>query len=151
MKIESPARLKKTAEELQARPAPPVILLVSMGTCGIAAGTASVLKAVKEEVTKRRLENAVEVVEVGCMGLCYAEPTLMLLDRHTGRRLIYGDVTPQQVPSILSAGTAEAAPGTRTIERNWYYPEFETPAAGELQARIVLRNTGRINPESIEE
>ena len=77
MKIESPARLKKTAEELQARPAPPVKLLVSMGTCGIAAGTASVLKAVKEEVTKRRLENAVEVVEVGCMGLCYAEPTLM--------------------------------------------------------------------------
>ena len=151
MKIESPARLKKTAEELQACPAPPVKLLVSMGTCGIAAGTASVLKAVKEEVTKRRLENAVEVVEVGCMGLCYAEPTLMLLDRHTGRRLIYGDVTPQQVPSILSAGTAEAAPGTRTIERNWYYPEFETPAAGELQARIVLRNTGRINPESIEE
>ncbi len=151
MKIESPEQLERIAKEFKSRPAPPVKLLVSMGTCGIAAGTAPVLKAVKEEITKRHLENAVEVVEVGCMGLCYAEPTLMFLDETTGKRLIYGDVSPQQVPAILAAGPAEVAPGTRTIERNWYYPEIETPADGELQARIVLRNTGRLNPENIEE
>ena len=151
MRIESPAQLKKTAEEFRSRPTPPVKLLVSMGTCGIAAGTAGVLKAVREEVTKRRLENAIEVVEVGCMGLCYAEPTLMMVDQTTGRRLIYGDVTAQQVPAILSAGITEPAPGTRTIERNWYYPEFESAGPGELQARIVLRNTGRLNPEKIDE
>ena len=75
----------------------------------------------------------------------------MFVERATGRRMIYGEVTPQQVPAILSAGIDGVAPGTRTLERNWYYPEFEEPASGELQARIVLRNTGRLNPEKIEE
>ena len=151
MKIDTPAALERIAEELDNRPQPPVKLLVSMGTCGIAAGTADVLKAIREEVAERRLENAIEIVEVGCMGLCYAEPVLMLVDRESGKRLIYGDVTPQQVPAILNAGTAGAAPGTRTLERSWYYPECEAPAPGELQARIVLKNTGCINPEKIEE
>ena len=77
------------------------------------------------------------------MGLCYAEPVVMFVERATGRRLIYGEVTPQQVPAILAAGIDGVASGTRTLERNWYYPEFEEPAPGELQARIVLRNTGR--------
>lgn len=122
-----------------------------MGTCGIAAGTTPVLKAIYQEIADRRLENAIEVSEVGCMGLCYAEPVVMFVERATGRRMIYGEVTPQQVPAILSAGIDGVAPGTRTLERNWYYPEFEEPAPGELQARIVLRNTGRLNPEKIEE
>ena len=151
MKIESPVQLAETAGQLNARPRPPMKLLVSLGTCGIAAGTQPVLKAIRDEITERRLENAIEVSEVGCMGLCYAEPVIMLLDRESGKRLIYGDVTPQQIPAILSAGTDAAAPGTRTLERCWYYPETETPAPGELQARIVLRNTGCINPETIAE
>ncbi len=150
-KTVSPEQLAERAAALKARPRTPLKLLVSMGTCGIAAGTANVLKAVYSEITERNLENAIEVSEVGCMGLCYAEPVMMMLDTVTGKRLIYGDVTPQQVPAILSAGTTAPAEGTRTLERNWYYPEFEEAAPGELQARIVLRNTGRLNPEKIDE
>ena len=103
MKIESPVQLAETAGQLNSRPRPPMKLLVSLGTCGIAAGTQPVLKAIKDEITERRLENAIEVSEVGCMGLCYAEPVIMLLDRESGKRLIYGDVTPQQIPAILAA------------------------------------------------
>ena len=150
-KTVSPEQLAERAAALKARPRTPLKLLVSMGTCGIAAGTANVLKAVYSEITERNLENAIEVSEVGCMGLCYAEPVMMMLDTVTGKRLIYGDVTPQQVPAILSTGTTAPAEGTRTLERNWYYPEFEEAAPGELQARIVLRNTGRLNPEKIDE
>ncbi len=150
-KTVSPEQLAERAAALKARPRTPLKLLVSMGTCGIAAGTANVLKAVYSEIAERNLENAIEVSEVGCMGLCYAEPVMMMLDTVTGKRLIYGDVTPQQVPAILAAGTAAPAEGTRTLERNWYYPEFEEAAPGELQARIVLRNTGRLNPEKIDE
>ncbi len=149
--VQSPAELRELASALRNAPRPPVKLLVSMGTCGIAAGTADVLKAIRSEVAERKLENAVEIVEVGCMGLCYAEPVIMLVERESGKRLIYGDVTPQQIPAILSSGTSGAAPGTRTLERGWYYPEYETAEPGELQARIVLRNTGCINPEKIDE
>ena len=151
MKIETSAQLAELASELNSRPRPPMKLLVSLGTCGIAAGTLPVLQAIRDEIAERRLDNAIEVCEVGCMGLCYVEPVIMLLDRDSGKRLIYGDVTPQQIPAILAAGTEAPATGTRTLERNWYYPEIESPAANEPQARIVLRNTGRINPENIDE
>ncbi len=151
MKIDSPSALAKLAGELKNRPKPPIALLISVGTCGLAAGAGKVLAAVNNEIAERRLENAVEVVEVGCMGLCYAEPVVMVIDRGSGKQLIYGDVAPEQVPAIISGGASEIAPGTRTIERNWYYPECETAAPGELQARIVLRNTGRLNPENIEQ
>lgn len=50
MKIDTPATLERIAEELENRPQPPVKLLVSMGTCGIAAGTTPVLKAIYQEI-----------------------------------------------------------------------------------------------------
>lgn len=151
MKIENLAQLTDFASGLNAKDRPPVKILVSMGTCGIAAGTSEVLKAIYAEIAARRLENTIEVSEVGCMGLCYAEPVIMLIDRKTGHNLIYGDVTPAQIPAILEAGPDTIAAGTRTLQRNWYYPETEQAGEGELQARIVLRNTGRLNPEKIEE
>lgn len=67
MKVENAAQLAEIAAELKSRPRPPVKLLVSLGTCGIAAGTQPVLKAIRDEITERRLENAIEVSEVGCM------------------------------------------------------------------------------------
>ncbi|MBQ7730699.1 MAG: SLBB domain-containing protein, partial [Lentisphaeria bacterium] len=150
MRIDSPAALAEYAAALKARKHAPVKLLVSMGTCGIAAGTGEVLKAINDYITENKLEEAFDVVEVGCMGLCYAEPVIMLTD-DKGKRIIYGDVTPHQIPSIMQAGLEAPATGTHTIDRCWYYPEDEQPAEGELQARIVLRNTGRINPEDIDQ
>ena len=150
MRIESPEALAKYAADLKAAKHAPVKLLVSMGTCGIAAGTGEVLKAINNFIAQNKLEGSYDVVEVGCMGLCFAEPVIMLTDDN-GKRLIYGDVTPQQIPSILQSGLNAPAVGARTLERTWYYPEDEKPAPGELQARIVLRNTGRINPEDIDQ
>ena len=121
-----------------------------MGTCGIAAGTGEVLKAINDYIAENKLDGAFDVIEVGCMGLCYAEPVIMLTD-DKGKRIIYGDVTPHQIPAIMQAGLEAPATGTHTIDRCWYYPEDESPAEGELQARIVLRNTGRINPEDIDQ
>ena len=69
MKITSPEELAQNAAALKSRPRKPIKLLVSMGTCGIAAGTAAVLKAIHQEIAERNLENAIEVSEVGCMGL----------------------------------------------------------------------------------
>ena len=150
MRIESPEALAKYAADLKAAKHAPVKLLVSMGTCGIAAGTGEVLKAINNFIAQNKLEGSYDVIEVGCMGLCFAEPVIMLTD-DAGKRLIYGDVTPQQIPAILQSGLTAPAVGARTLERTWYYPEDEEPAPGELQARIVLRNTGRINPEDIDQ
>ncbi len=150
-KIKDSKDLQKFISAFKSQPKRPLKLLVSLGTCGIAAGTKPVLDAIFQEINSRQLENDIEVSEVGCMGLCYAEPVIMLVDQDSEKSIIYGDVSPQQIPAILSSGVKVAAPGTRTIERNWYYPEIEKASAKTPQARIVLRNTGRINPVKIED
>ena len=57
MKVENAAQLAEIAAELKSRPRPPVKLLVSLGTCGIAAGTQPVLKAVMAEITLEEIRN----------------------------------------------------------------------------------------------
>ena len=46
-------------------------LLVGAGTCGSAAGALDVLKAINEELARQSIEAI--VIQVGCMGLCFAE------------------------------------------------------------------------------
>jgi NADH:ubiquinone oxidoreductase subunit F (NADH-binding)/(2Fe-2S) ferredoxin len=123
-------------------------VLVSMGTCGLAAGTTPVCQALRAAAAGR---NDVEIVEVGCMGLCFCEPSIELVEPASGRRVIYGNVTPEQAPAIIAAGAAGQAVGATEINRTWYYPENEGPQPGRLQARIVLRNCGRIDPEHFED
>ncbi len=121
-------------------------VLVSLGTCGIAAGTTPVYDAFKEQIADRK---DIMLVPVGCMGLCHSEPSIEVLEPGTGKSIIYGNVTVEQVPAILDAGINDAAAGAAVIEKNWYTPEDED-AAGAIQARIVLRNSGRIDPQNID-
>ncbi len=125
-------------------------ILVSMGTCGIAAGTTPILNAIRDEIKKQGRDGEVEVIETGCMGLCHSEPTVEVFDRESGASVIYGQVTEQQAAAIVESGSKPAA-GATALSRGWYYPEDEENKDNALQARIVLRNTGRINPQSLEE
>ena len=49
---------------------------VAMATCGIAAGARPVMNAIIERVEKDRLP--VIVTQSGCMGFCYAVPTVVV-------------------------------------------------------------------------
>jgi NADH:ubiquinone oxidoreductase subunit F (NADH-binding)/(2Fe-2S) ferredoxin/NAD-dependent dihydropyrimidine dehydrogenase PreA subunit len=127
-----------------------VVYRVSMGTCGIAAGTTPVLEAIRREIEDQGKAKDIEVVQTGCMGLCHSEPTIEAVDCETGGSVFYGDVHAEQVPGLVQAGAA-AAPGMTVLPRSWYVPEDEENTAGAIQARVVLRNSGRIDPESIED
>ncbi len=50
-------------------------IIVGMGTCGIAAGAKEALDGFLDAIKKNNL-NDVVVKQTGCMGLCYAEPTV---------------------------------------------------------------------------
>ena len=52
----------------------PIRVRVAMATCGIASGAREVMEAFVEEFTKRNIEAI--VTQTGCMGYCYAEPTV---------------------------------------------------------------------------
>jgi NADH:ubiquinone oxidoreductase subunit E len=53
------------------------VIMVGTATCGRAAGALEVLQAIKERLAEEHV-NA-HVVEVGCMGHCYAEPLVVTL------------------------------------------------------------------------
>lgn len=50
-------------------------VIIGMGTCGIAAGASKVWAAFEDEIAKNKLTD-VQVLQTGCMGLCYSEPTV---------------------------------------------------------------------------
>ncbi|HLN21738.1 MAG TPA: (2Fe-2S) ferredoxin domain-containing protein [Bacteroidales bacterium] len=82
-KITSLADLKKKREELQSgldlrvRATDPdrvVQVKVAMATCGIASGSKQVMEFFLDQLEKRNI--AAVVTQTGCMGYCYAEPTI---------------------------------------------------------------------------
>ncbi|MFO7880251.1 MAG: (2Fe-2S) ferredoxin domain-containing protein [Bacteroidota bacterium] len=82
-KIKSLADLKKKQEELRSnlslrdkadRPESVVQVKVAMATCGIASGAKDSMEFFLDELEKRNVEAV--VTQTGCMGYCYAEPTV---------------------------------------------------------------------------
>ncbi len=82
-KIKSLADLKKKKADLQSKialreksdkPEGRVIVKVAMATCGIASGAKEVMEYMMEELDKRNIDAIVR--QTGCMGYCYAEPTI---------------------------------------------------------------------------
>ncbi len=130
---------------------PDISILVSLGTCGIAAGALPVHENLIEEIQTNKLDCKVEIIEVGCMGLCFCEPNVEVLYKRTNRSVIYGNVRKDDVPRIIQSLADNEPKGIDVIEKSWYYPEIEEKPQGVYQAKIALRNTGRINPELLEE
>jgi NADH:ubiquinone oxidoreductase subunit F (NADH-binding)/(2Fe-2S) ferredoxin len=127
-------------------------LLVGAGTCGSAAGALDVLKAINEELARQNIEAI--VIQVGCMGLCFAEPMIGI--GKPGRpQIIYGNLTPaiatQLVKDYLVSDNPrpDLALGYAGDGKADGIPNlFELPVL-KPQVRVVLHNCGFIDPENI--
>jgi len=75
------------------------LIIVGMGTCGIAAGAREALKSFVENIEKLGLKDVV-VKQTGCMGYCYVEPTVEVVMPDMPRT-IYGKVTADVAKRIL--------------------------------------------------
>ncbi len=82
-KIKSLADLKKKREELQSKielreegdnVENLVQIKVAMATCGIASGAKQTMEAIIDECKAQNIKAVVS--QTGCMGYCYAEPTV---------------------------------------------------------------------------
>ncbi len=82
-KITSLADLKKKREELKSGldirikaidPEHTIQVKVAMATCGIASGSKTIMEFFQEQLDRRNI--AAVVTPTGCMGYCYAEPTI---------------------------------------------------------------------------
>ncbi|MFB3818067.1 MAG: NADH-quinone oxidoreductase subunit NuoF [Candidatus Methylomirabilales bacterium] len=111
--------------------------------CCLAAGCLSsqggaVKAALDQAVAAAGLTDSVDVVGVGCLGLCSQGPLVQVDPMGT----LYEKVTPADAPSIVAALTA----GTATARQgDPQHPFFAR------QLPIVLENSGKIDPERIED
>ena len=107
VKVKSLADLKKIKSELQSKmdlreksenPEKMVQVKVAMATCGIASGAKQVMDFMIEEFEKRGIDAI--VTQTGCMGYCYAEPTLEV--KVPGKDpIVFGFVTIKKADEII--------------------------------------------------
>ena len=76
-----------------------IVVVVGMGTCGIAAGAREVMSAILEELAARKLVD-VQVRQTGCIGMCEKE-VLVDVVRPGEPRITYGKVKPEDVRKII--------------------------------------------------
>ncbi len=171
MKITTPEELtqvKETGQKLLF-PGKPRIN-VAMATCCLAKGADLTLNAIEYALKEKNI--AADVVPVGCNGLCHSEPVVEV--HLPGKpKVIYGNVTDQEVPKILDALKKGAIASELAILRvdaenhvlagkisysdNGSVKDYSAiqPAdkIGYLakQHKVILRNAGSINPEDITE
>ena len=137
-------------EGLQKQSSSELKLYVSLGTCGLAAGTTPVLNKIYQTIEERNLKGIVDVVEVGCMGLCHSEPCICLENTATNESVYYGDLSADQIPQILEAKFDTDIAGAKVLNKTWTTPE-DDKINDQIQTRIVLRNSGVVNPEKIDD
>jgi len=122
-------------------------ILVGLGTCGIAAGAEKTYQVLAE----RQAGAAVpfELEKTGCIGMCYREP-LVEVRGDDGSRVQYGNVSAEKVARILDEHVAQG----KVLEDWLVWSDdgrgSERPYFSH-QTRIVLRNCGKINPESVDD
>lgn len=72
---------------------------VAMATCGIASGAREIMNYIIDEINKEGIDNVV-VTQTGCMGYCYAEPTIEI--SLPGKEpVIYGDIDKKKADEII--------------------------------------------------
>lgn len=68
--VEEKMKLREYSENSEIH----VQVKVAMATCGIASGAKTVMEFMIEELEKRNIKAL--VIQTGCMGYCFAEPTI---------------------------------------------------------------------------
>jgi NADH-quinone oxidoreductase subunit F len=127
-------------------------VMVGAATCGRAAGALNVIRAFRDEVKKHGID--CPVIEVGCMGHCYAEP-LVIISKPGYPPICYGYVNPVIAERLVNEFILGDNPCPEfvigALETNDILPSFQDFPRAKYERKIILKNCGRINPAVIEE
>jgi len=118
---------------------------IGTGTCGLAAGAGDVKKVLDGWLHQQRPE--VQLTETGCLGLCYRE-VLVELPTADGGRVLYGDVTPENVAALCDAHF-EGRPVEGAVVVPIDDAQADDGAFLQQQQRVALGRCGSVDPGSI--
>ncbi len=125
-------------------------ILVCGGEACEGGGSAALVEALTREVREQGLEDVAQVVKAGCFGFCGQGPVVKVLPDES----VYVKVQPWDVADIVAQHVRDGRPVERLLcdrSRNRERTRVEVPDYYQKQFRIVLRNCGVIDPESIDE
>jgi NADH:ubiquinone oxidoreductase subunit F (NADH-binding)/(2Fe-2S) ferredoxin/ferredoxin len=127
-------------------------IIVCGGTSCHDRGTSGLADQVRSVLAAHGLEKSVGVSVSGCLGMCDRGPLMIVDPGHT----VYGSVTAATIEKIIVEHIVHDRPATdHIVEKDHLYNRFFR-VFGDVnffgrQMRIVLRNCGIIDPESIDD
>ena len=98
-------------------------ILIGAATCGRAAGALSVRAAFEKELAARSIE--ADLYDVGCFGMCYAEP-LVEIGLPGSWRIMYKNVTEEMAAELVKTSLK-----TAIRDRTWRSLPLVTPQLKE--------------------
>lgn len=128
------------------------VFFVGSATCGRAAGASEVLDRLRDCIKAKGIEAL--VIEVGCIGLCYLEP-LVIVHKPGAPRICYGNIGPDEITTILENHVLGDDPcqqwalGKMSPGDVDGIDDFNEHPMLRGQVRRILRNCGIINPEDV--
>ncbi|MFP4407967.1 MAG: NADH-ubiquinone oxidoreductase-F iron-sulfur binding region domain-containing protein [Spirochaetaceae bacterium] len=122
--------------------------LVCGGTACESSKSDEIFQSIRHEVHAKGLSEEVQVVKTGCFGFCEKGPIVKILPEDA----FYVGVKPEDAEELVEEHLVKGRP----VDRLLYSESKELARVDEIsfyqkQFRIVLRNCGFINPESIDE
>ncbi len=134
------------------------VIMVGMGTCGLANGAQGVYNALVEGLSERDI-NA-QVVKTGCVGYC-AQEVIVDIKIPGHPRVSYAQVKVDDIPELIEntlvnksivEGKLLAIYPSENGNNGWTnYPEIQTLPFFKKQKKVILENCGVIDPESIDQ
>ena len=119
---------------------------VGLGSCGIAAGAGKTYEKIRALKETEKMD--FDLKKTSCIGMCYREPLVEITD-DTGT-YIYGDVNEERAIEVIEKHVNQHDPIREFIV---YTDLFNAPENDFIQSqvKIVLRNCGYMDPESIQD
>jgi NADP-reducing hydrogenase subunit HndB len=90
--------LKKSSMDIQSQGQQKIKVKVAMATCGLASGAKEIFEFFREQLDRRNIDGT--VTSTGCMGYCYAEPTVEIT-LHASEPVVFGHVDLKKADQII--------------------------------------------------
>ncbi len=129
-------------------------VLICGGTGCTSSGSKSIQEAFEKNIADAGLQEEVKLVQTGCFGLCALGPVVIVYPDGT----FYSRVTTDDVKEIVEEHLLKGRPVERLIYSDTGEENADVASVSlsdttfyKSQNRVVLRNCGVIDPDSIEE
>ena len=121
-------------------------VIVGLGSCGVAAGANKTYTKIKELQEADHVD--FDLKKTSCVGMCYREPLVQIIDESGD--YLYGEIDETRAIEIYEKHIKNGEPVKEYVVQSDLF-ETEDISFTKNQIKIVLRNCGYIDPESMED